>query len=124
MYEVDQNQDPYREGLLARALGRSCDRNPYPEHSREASLWIHGWWLIQEATVTPPAEEFECEPPSRPGHVRFEDPWDHFLERYEDEPVVYSLGHAVETMRPLLTGLLLAAAGFWLSYSILRVFLL
>jgi len=48
MYEVDQYRDAYREGLFARALGLSCDVNPYPEHSREAFLWIHGWWLIQD----------------------------------------------------------------------------
>ena len=64
MYEVDQNRDAYREGLLARALGRSCDGNPYPEHSREASLWIYGWWLIQDAAEIAPARVLRTQLPA------------------------------------------------------------
>jgi len=110
---------------LARALGRSCGRNPYPEHSREASLWIHGWWLVQEAAAAPPADEFEYEPPSLPAHFQFEDPSSRdSLEQREEEPVVYSSSRTVGTLRALLNGLLLAAAWFLLFYSILRLFLL
>ena len=121
MYEVDQNRDAYREGLLARALGRSCDGNPYPEHSREASLWIYGWWLIQDAAEIAPGANFE---PSSPRQFQFDEVAPNFLHQPEDPLIRSILRQTVEATRPLLTGLLLAAAGFSLSYAVLRIFLL
>jgi hypothetical protein len=39
----------FSEGLLARALGRACSRNPYPSNSDEASLWERGWRSIDDS---------------------------------------------------------------------------
>jgi hypothetical protein len=124
MYEVDQNRDAYREGLFARALGRSCDGNPYPEHSRDALLWIHGWWLIQDAAGTALAEDFEPDPPISPQHFQFDDVSPYFPRECADQSIRSLWLQTVETMRHLLRGLLLAAAGFSLSYVVLRAFLL
>ena len=52
MFDVHQGHVAYREGLFARALGRSCDSQPYPEQSKDAALWIQGWWLLPEAAET------------------------------------------------------------------------
>ena len=120
MYEVDQYRDAYREGLFARALGLSCDVNPYPEHSREAFLWIHGWWLIQDAAEM----ARERESLSSLHHLQLDEVSPNFLHERED-PVIHSiLRRTVEAIRPLATGLLLAAAGFSLCYAVLRIFLL
>lgn len=124
MYQVDQNQDAYREGLFARALGRSCDGNPYPGHTREAVLWIHGWWLIQDAEEMAPTEEFGHEQLSRPSRFRFDDVSPNFPRERQRQAIRSFLIHAAETTRSLLTGFLLAATGFFLSYAVLRIFLL
>ena len=120
MYEVDQYRDAYREGLFARALGFSCDVNPYPEQSREAFLWIHGWWLIQdEAEIARERGSL-----SSLHHLQLDEVSPNFLHERED-PIIHSiLRRTVEAIRPLATGLLLAAAGFSLCYAVLRIFLL
>jgi hypothetical protein len=120
MYEVDQYRDAYREGLFARALGLSCDVNPYPEHSREAFLWIHGWWLIQDEA------EIGRERGSlgSPHHLQLDEVTPNFPDRRQGPLIRSILRQIVEAVRPLLTGLLLAAAGFSLCYAILRIFLL
>ena len=121
MYKVDQSQDAYREGLFARALGRSCHGNPYPEHSREAFLWIHGWWLIENAGEIAPADEFERASPSFPtSFIYTEAP----LDERADPPIRSAINQTVQAARLAVTGFLLAAAGFSLSYWILRVVLL
>ena len=124
MYEVDQSQDAYREGLFARALGRSCHGNPYPEHSREAFLWIHGWWLIQDAGEIAPADEFERGPPSFPTYFIYTGAPSTFLDERADPPIRSAINQTVEVVRLAVTGFLLAAAGFSLSYWLLRVVLL
>jgi len=124
MYEVDQSQDAYREGLFARALGRSCHGNPYPEHSREALLWIHGWWLIQDAGEIAPADEFEHGSPSFPNYFIYTEAPSTFLDERADPPILSALNQTVEVVRLAVTGFLLAAAGFSLSYWLLRVVLL
>ena len=119
MYEVDQYRDAYREGLFARALGLSCDVNPYPEHSREAFLWIHGWWLIQdEAEIARERGSLTLH------HLRLDEVSPSFLQEREDPLIRSILRQIVAAVRPLLTGLLLAAAGFSLCYAVLRIFLL
>jgi hypothetical protein len=124
MYEVDQNRDAYREGLFARALGRSCDGNPYPEHSRDALLWIHGWWLIPDGTETAPTEEFEYESPSSPTHFELDEVSPNFSREHEDQPIRSLWIQTVEAVRHLLRGLLLAAAVFCSSYAVLHIFVL
>jgi hypothetical protein len=124
MYEVDQNREAYREGLFARALGRSCDGNPYPEHSRDALLWIHGWWLIPDGTETAPAEEFENESPSSPPHFQFDEVSPNFSREIEDPPIRSLWLQTVDAAGHLLRGLLLAAAVFCSSYAVLHIFLL
>jgi hypothetical protein len=123
MYEVDQNKEAYREGLFARALGRSCDGNPYPEHSRDAHLWIHGWWLIPDEAETAPAEEFEHESPSFPAHFELDEVSPNFLQQREDQSIRFLWIQSVEVVLHLLRGALLAAAVFSLSYVALRIFL-
>ena len=120
MYEVDQHRDAYREGLFARALGLSCDVNPYPDHSREAFLWIHGWWLIQdEAEIARERGSL-----SSLHHLQLDEVSPNFPHERGD-PVSLSISRQIaEAVRPLLTGLLLAAAGFSLCYAVLRIFLL
>jgi hypothetical protein len=44
--EADQDQAAYREGVFARALGRSADCNPYHPASGDGQLWRQGWRLI------------------------------------------------------------------------------
>ena len=117
MYEVDQNRDAYREGLFARALGRSCDGNPYPEHSRDAVLWIHGWWLIPDGTETAPTQE-------SPTDFELDEVPPNFSQRHDDQPIRSLWIQAVEVVRHMLSGLLLAAAVFCSSYAVLHVFLL
>jgi hypothetical protein len=124
MYEVDQNGDAYREGLFARALGRSCDGNPYPEHSRDALLWIHGWWLIPDGTETAPAEEFEYESPSSLTHLELDEVSPSLSQEHERQPIRCLWIQTVEAVRHMLRGLLLAAAVFSLSYAVLHIFLL
>ena len=124
MYEVDQNQDAYREGLFARALGRPCRRNPYPEHSREAFLWIHGWWLIQDAGEIAPADEFESASPSLPTPFIYTEGPSTFLDGRADQPTRSAWNRTIEVMRLAGTGFVLAAAGFSFCYAVLRVFLL
>jgi hypothetical protein len=124
MYEVDQSQDAYREGLFARALGRSCHGNPYPEDSREAFLWIHGWWLIQDAGEIAPADEFDGGSPSSPNYFIYTEAPSTFLDERADPPGLSALNQTVEVVRLAATGFLLAAAGFALSYWLLRVALL
>ena len=124
MYEVDQYRDAYREGLFARALGLSCDVNPYPEHSRDALLWIHGWWLIQDAGEIPPADEFEPESPSSPAHFQFIDDPVYFIHERADLPLRSVLNQTVEIAGLAATGFLLAGAGFLLSDWLLSIFLL
>ena len=120
MYEVDQYRDAYREGLFARALGLSCDGNPYPEHSREAFLWIHGWWLIQdEAEIARERGSL-----SSLHHLQLDEVSPNFLHGREAPLDRSTLRQIVEAVRPLVTGLLLAAAGFSLCYAVLRIFLL
>jgi hypothetical protein len=120
MYEVDQYRDAYREGLFARALGLSCDVNPYPEHSREAFLWIHGWWLIQdEAEIARERGSL-----SSLHHLQLDEVSPNFLHGREAPLDRSKLRQIVEAVRPLVTGLLLAAAGFSLCYAVLRIFLL
>ena len=120
MYEVDQYRDAYREGLFARALGLSCDVNPYPEHSREAFLWIHGWWLIQDEVEI----ARERGPLGSVHQLRLDEVPPNFPPERED-PVNHSiLRRNLEAIRPLATGFLLAAAGFSLCYAVLRIFLL
>ena len=121
MYEVDQNRDAYREGLFARALGRSCDGNPYPEQSRDALLWIHGWWLIPDGTETAPTEEFEYESPNCPTHFELKDV---SPKEDEDRPIRSLWMQTLDAVRHMLRGLLLAAAVFCSSYAVLHVFLL
>src|ERR1700677_2297759 len=117
MYEVDQNRDAYREGLFARALGRSCDGNPYPEHSRDALLWIHGWWLIPDGAETAPAEEFEHESPSSQASLQPDEAPRNFFREREDQPICSLWTQTAECVRHVLRGLLLAAAVFGLSYA-------
>jgi hypothetical protein len=124
MYEVDQSQDAYREGLFARALGRSCHGNPYPEHSREAFLWIHGWWLIQDAGEITPADEFECGSPSFPTDFIYTEAPSNVLDERADPLIRSAINETVEVVRLVVTGFLLAAVGFSLSYWLLRVALL
>jgi hypothetical protein len=124
MYEVDQNQEAYREGLFARALGRSCGGNPYPEHSRDALLWIHGWWLIPDGSETAPAEEFERESPRSPPLFQLDEAPPNFLGEGEHEPNCALWCQTVESARHVVRGLLLAAAVFCLSYAVLHIFLL
>jgi hypothetical protein len=120
MYEVDQYRDAYREGLFARALGLSCDVNPYPEQSREAFLWIHGWWLIQdEAEIARERGSL-----SSLHHLQLDEVSPNFPHDREDPLNLSILRRTVEAIRPLATGLLLAAAGFSLCYAVLRIFLL
>jgi hypothetical protein len=45
--EADQDQAAYREGVFARALGRSADCNPYHPASGDGQLWRQGWLLIE-----------------------------------------------------------------------------
>jgi hypothetical protein len=116
MYEADQNQDAYREGLFARALGRSCRGNPYPEHSREGFLWIHGWWLIQDAREIAPADDFERGSPSFPTPFIYTEGPSTFLDGRADPPIRSVVNQTVEVVRLTVTGFLLAAAGFSLSY--------
>ena len=124
MYEVDQYRDAYREGLFARALGLSCDVNPYPEQSREAFLWIHGWWLIQDAGEIAPADEFERGSPSFPNYFIYTEAPSAFLDERADPPIRSAINQTVEVVRLAVTGFLLAAAGFALSYWLLRAALL
>jgi hypothetical protein len=124
MYEVDQNREAYREGLFARALGRSCDGNPYPEHSRDALLWIHGWWLIPDGPETAPVEEFEQESPSSSSLFQLDEASLRFSREGEDPPICSLWIQTVESVRHVLRGLLLAAAVFCLSYAVLHIFLL
>jgi hypothetical protein len=124
MYEVDQNRDAYREGLFARALGRSCAGNPYPEHSRDALLWIHGWWLVPDGTETAPTEEFEHESPSSPTDFELDEVSPNFPRERENQPIRSLWIQMVEPVRHLLRGLLLATAVFCSSYAVLHVFLL
>jgi len=124
MYEVDQSHDAYREGLFARAMGRSCDGNPYPEYSRDAFLWIHGWWLIQDAGEIAPADEFERGSPSFPTPFIYAEAPSTFLDERADPPIRSAPNQTVEVVRLAVTGFLLAAAGFSLCYAGLRVFLL
>jgi hypothetical protein len=124
MYEVDQNREAYREGLFARALGRSCDGNPYPEHSRDALLWIHGWWLIPDGAETAPADEFERESPGSSPLFQLDDASLNFLWEGEDQPICSLWIQTVESVRHVLRGLLLAAVVFCFSYAVLHVFLL
>jgi hypothetical protein len=123
MYEVDQNRDAYREGLFARALGRSCDGNPYPEHSRDALLWIHGWWLIPDGRETAPTE-FEHESPSSLTYFALDEVSPIFSREHDNHPIRRLWIQMVEPVRHLLRGLLLAAAVFCFSYAVLHVFLL
>lgn len=44
--EADQDQAAYREGVFARALGRSVKCNPYRPTSGDGLLWEQGWRLI------------------------------------------------------------------------------
>ena len=120
MYEVDQSQDAYREGLFARALGRSCRGNPYPEQSREAFLWIHGWCAGEIA----PADEFDRGSPSFPNYFIYTEAPSTFLDERADPPIRSALNQTVEVARLAVTGFLLAAAGFSLAYWLLRVVLL
>ena len=124
MYEVVQNQDAYREGLFARALGRSCCGNPYPEHSREGSLWIHGWWLIRDAGEIAPPDDFELGSPSLLTAFIYTEAPSTFLDGRADQPIRCVLNRTIEVVRLSVAGFLLAAAGFSLSYGLLRVFLL
>jgi hypothetical protein len=124
MYEVDQGQDAYREGVFARALGRSCHVNPYPEYSRDGLLWIHGWWLIQDAGEIPPADEFERASPNFPAPFIYTDAPSTFLVERANLPLRSVLNQTVETVRLAAMGFLLAAAGFSLSYWILSIFML
>jgi hypothetical protein len=124
MYEVDQYRDAYREGLFARALGRSCHGNPYPEQSREAFLWIHGWWLIQDAGEIAPADEFDRGSPSFPNYFIYTEAPSAFLDERADPPIRSAINQTVEVVRLAVTGFLLAAAGFALSYWLLRAALL
>jgi hypothetical protein len=124
MYEVDQSQDAYRKGLLARALGRSCHGNPYPEHSREAFHWIHGWWLIQDAGEIAPADEFDRGSPSFPNYFIYTEAPSTVLDERADPPILSAINQTVAVVRLAVTGFLLAAAGFALSYWLLRVVLL
>jgi len=123
MYEVDQNRDAYREGLFARAIGRSCDGNPYPEQSRDALLWIHGWWLILDGAETAPAEEFEHESPSSLLHFQLDEASPNFSHEVEDPPIRSLWIQTVDAVCHLLRGLLLAAAVFCSSYAVLHIFL-
>jgi hypothetical protein len=50
MIEIKKDQDIYREGLFARALGRSSDSNPYPGDAKEKALWDMGWRMIDESS--------------------------------------------------------------------------
>jgi hypothetical protein len=124
MYEVDQNRNSYREGLFARALGRSCDGNPYPEHSRDALLWIHGWWLIPDGTETAPTEEFEHESPNSLTYIELDEVSPNFSREHEDQPIRTLWIQTVEVVHHMLRGLLLAAAVFCASYEVLHMFLL
>jgi hypothetical protein len=123
MYEVDQNREAYREGLFARALGRSLVGNPYPEHSRDALLWIHGWWLIPDGAETAPAEEFEHDSPSYLARFELDEVLPNFSQEHQDQPIHLWL-QTVEVVLHLLRGVLLAAAVFSLSYVALRTFFL
>jgi hypothetical protein len=73
MIEIKKDQDAYREGLFARALGRSPDSNPYPADAKEKALWDMGWCMIDESSLgtTAPrvASPKKLVPDSGPGVV-------------------------------------------------------
>jgi hypothetical protein len=48
MVETKKDQDIYREGIFARALGRSSDSNPYSAEMKERAIWDMGWRMIDE----------------------------------------------------------------------------
>lgn len=48
MVEIKKDQDIYREGIFARALGRSLDSNPYSAEAKESAIWDMGWRMIDE----------------------------------------------------------------------------
>jgi hypothetical protein len=122
MSELHQNQDTYREGLFARALGRSCRCNPYPEDSDAAARWIHGWWLIDENAPSALARESEQGSGDYPAQFHFDDaPPDVPMEQAKSA-LDTLLEDAVEMARTIATGLLLAIAGFTSSYLVLRLF--
>jgi hypothetical protein len=120
MTEVDQDQDAYREGLFARALGRACDSNPYPARSKDGVLWIHGWWLTPVAASLPPVDQAE---PISPSEL-----WCYysatggFLES-ENRKIGNWATLAIAAARTVFIGLLLSFAAFALTHILLRVFL-
>jgi hypothetical protein len=113
MTEVDQDQDAYREGLFARALGRACDSNPYPEHSKEAVLWIHGWWLTPAAASFPPVDR----------ELGFYDSATSGYLASETRQIRYCVTLAIATVRTVFVGALLSVVAFALTDVFLRVFL-
>jgi ribosome modulation factor len=48
MVEIKKDQDIYREGIFARALGRSLESNPYSAEAKERAIWDMGWRMIDE----------------------------------------------------------------------------
>jgi hypothetical protein len=120
MTEVDQDQDGYREGLFARALGRACDSNPYPEHSKDAVLWIHGWWVTPAAASLAPVARVEHISPSELGC------YDSATSGYlasETRQIRYCVTLAIATVRTVSIGALLSVVAFALTDVFLRVFL-
>jgi hypothetical protein len=112
MNPIVQTRDVFREGLFARALGRSCLDNPYQEDSKEASVWIQGWWLIQDDVS--PAEEFiythslDVSPNVCPGNTGRD---------------TRNLWHKTSLALRVVAALLLGVVAFLFSYSTLRALL-
>jgi hypothetical protein len=120
MTEVDQDQNAYREGLFARALGRACNSNPYPEHSKDAVLWIHGWWLTPAAASFPPVARVE---PISPSELRCYDSATSGYLASETRQIRYCATLAIATVRTVFIGVLLSVAAFALTDVFLSVFL-
>jgi hypothetical protein len=71
MIDIKKNQDIYREGIFARALGRSPDSNPYPADAKEKAAWDMGWRMIDGEGASAPraASPNMLVPDSSPGVV-------------------------------------------------------
>jgi hypothetical protein len=124
MSQLAQNVDAYREGLFARALGQSCRCNPYPEDSDDEAHWILGWWLIEGNAASTLDDDFEQGWAGHSACLSVDDASREFVRDRANSTAPLGLGQTVEVAQTLATGILLAVAGFALSYAILRSFLL